>query len=355
MARGPAVAEKQARETTIRSRILRLVLVVLLSAAIWTFAEARSLTTNTRTVTLVLVAPAGSQLTGWIEPEQTRRTAVTLRLEGSRAALQRAGQRFEEPIELLIGDGISSSVGRQTISLRDTLRDHAVFDRLAVGLEDATPPTLDVRVDELIERSVPIRVLAPGAELERPPVADPASATVTGPASLLAGTDVESLEATVPQEELDAIAGGSTAQISNMQLVIPEDWQSELVLVEPESVTATLALRDTIETHTMSSVPVTIRLSPTQLRQWSVRIAPEDSYLRDVRISGPSEAVRAIAEGRSRVVATLHLEGEELVEGSAEFEARLSGEVEGLTFVVDDPRVPVQVTGIEPELPGDDS
>lgn len=349
------MAEKQPRETKLRSRILRLVLVVLLSAAIWTFAEARSLTTGTRTVTLVLTAPAGSQLTAWVEPDRTRRTTVTLRLEGSRAALQRAGQRFEEPIELLVGEGVSSTLGRQTISLRDTLRDHAVFDRLAVSLEDVTPPTLDVRVDELVVQSLPIRVLAPGVELERPPLADPANATVTGPATLLSDAGFETLEATIPQDELNAIEGGSTGQVGNLTLNIPAPWRSDLVRVEPTTVSATLSLRDTIESHTLSSVPVMIRLSPTQLRQWSVRIAPEDSYLRDVRISGPSEFVRAIADGRSRVVATLHLEGEELVEGSAEYEARLSGEVEGLTFVVDDPRVPVQVTGIEPELPGDDS
>ncbi|OAB60768.1 hypothetical protein AY599_21660 [Leptolyngbya valderiana BDU 20041] len=346
------MAESAPRDVTLRARILRLVLVVVLSIAIWTFAEARSLTSATRTVTLVLTAPTGSPLTAWADPEQARRVTVALRLEGSRAALQRAGQRFDQPIELLIGDGLSAETGRQTVSLRDTLRDHAVFDRLAVSLVSVSPPSIDVRVDELVQRSVPIRVLAPGAELNGPPVAEPATATVTGPSSMLGGAGLDTLEATVPQDDIESIGSGSTARVPNVPLTIPEPWRSDLVRVEPATVTATLALRDTIESHTLSSVPVMIRLSPTQLRQWSVRIAPEEAYLRDVRVSGPSEAVQAIAGGRARVVATLFLEGVELSPGSAEFAARLSGEVEGLQFEVADNNVPVQVTAVEPEGEG---
>ncbi|MFI4916240.1 MAG: hypothetical protein ACIAS6_07025 [Phycisphaerales bacterium JB060] len=347
------MAENRPGDISLRSRLFRMLLVVALSVAIWTFAEARSLTAGSRTATLVLTAPSGSALTAWTEPDRGRRVTVTLRLEGSRTALQRAGQRFEEPVELLIGESLSAQLGLQTVSLRDTLRDHGVFDRLAVSLVSVTPPTIDVRVDEMVERSVPIRVLAPEAELDQRPVADPATARVVGPASILERTIFDSLEARVPQDEIDAIRGGSTAEVPNVPLTIPAPWRNELVRVEPASVTATLALRDTIESHTQSSVPVMIRLSPTQLRQWQVRVAPEDAYLRDVRITGPSEAVQAIATGRSRVIATLRLESIELAPGLAEFPAQLSGEVAGLSFEVADNSVPVEVSALEPEQADD--
>ena len=341
------MADRARKEVSVRSRLLRMLLVVALSIAVWTFAEARSLTVATQTVTLVLNAPTGSDMTAWVESTNVRRETVSLRLEGSRAALQRAGQRLGEPVELLVGESLPAQPGSSTVSLRDALRAHRVFDRLAVSLVDAQPATLDVVVDEVVRQSIPVRVRADGVALERPPVADPTSVSVTGPASILNTASFDVLEAVVPPEELAELSAGSTAQLSGLSITIPAPWRSELVRVNPTSVAATIVLRDTIESLTLSSVPVMVRLSPTQLRQWSVRIAPENAYLRDVVVRGPSEAIEAIRAGRQRVVATLQLESVELSAGEAEFRAVLSGDAGGLRFEVADSVVAVVISEIE--------
>lgn len=341
------------RKTTLRSRLLRTALVIALSIAVWTFAEARSLTLATRTVTLVLTAPAGSTLTAWTEPEMTRRVTVSLQLQGSRAALDRAEQRLSEPVELLIGDGLPASVGREAVSLRDELRDHNVFDRLAVSLVDVTPQTIDVRIDEMIEKAVNVNIVASGADFDSPPIVEPATITVTGPASILNATTVDSLDATVSSSQRGLLRDGSTTEVPGIPVTIPEAWQSELVRVSPTSVKATIALRSTIESHEIPSVPVMVRLSPTQMQQWRVLIAPEDGYLRDVTVSGPAQAIEAIIAGRQRVVATLQLESVELTAGPAVFEAVLSGQAQGLDFQVSDKSVPVQVSVIEAEATAD--
>ena len=326
---------------------MRGLVVVALSIAVWAFAEARSLTTSTQTVTIVLTAPTGSDVTAWLASTSVRRETVTLRIEGSRAALQRTGQRLGEPVELVVGESLPTEPGTSIVSLRDALRDHRVFDRLAVSLVDVQPATLDVVVDEQVRQTFPVRVRTDGFALASPPVAEPASITVIGPASIVRSVTAEALEATAPRQELAELTAGSTAQISGMPIVIPEIWRNELVRVNPSSVSATITLRDTIERHEMSSVPVMVRLSPTQLRQWSVRIAPENAYLRDVVVSGPGEAIDAIRSGRQRVVATVQLESVELTAGEAEYRAVLSTNAGGVLFEVSDDAVAVVISEIE--------
>lgn len=340
-------------KSTLRSRLLRTALVVALSIAVWTFAEARSLALTTRSVTLVFTAPAGSTLTAWNDRDMTRRATVSVQLQGSRAALDRAEQRLSEPVELLIGDGLPSRVGRESVSLREELRDHDVFDRLAVSLVDVSPQTIEVRIDDLVEKTVNINVVASGADFDSPPIAEPATVTVVGPASILNATPIASLDATVSASQRALLRDGSTTEIPGIPITIPEAWQSELVRVSPTSVKATIAIRSTIESHLVPSVPVMVRLSPTQMQQWRVRVAPEDGYLRDVTVSGPAQAIEAIIAGRQRVVATLQLESVELAAGPAVFEAVLSGQAQGLDFQVADRSVPVQVIAIEPEAPAE--
>ena len=347
------MADRASGEQSLRSVLLRMLLVVALSIAVWTFAEARSLTNETQTVTLVLAAPAGAELTAWIDSNKLRRETVSVRLEGSRAALQRAAQRLREPVELLIGESLAAQPGDRTVNLRDVLRDHRVFDRLAVSLVEVTPGTIDVHVDEVVQETIPIRVRADSVALERPPVADPPSVTVTGPASILRDASFDVLEAVAPADELAELVSGSTAQFPGLTVVVPAPWRNELVRVSPITVTATISLRDTIESLPLSSVPVMVRLSPTQLRQWSVRIAPENAYLRDVEVRGPREAVEAIRSGRQRVVATIQLESVELSVGEAEFQAVVSSDVSGLTFVVADTAVPVIISAIETPADGE--
>jgi len=318
-------------------------MVIALSIAIWAFAEARSLTTEARTATIVLAAPTGLDMTAWMATDRTQRTTATIRLEGSRAALARATQRLSEPVRLLIGDSLPTEVGPATVNLRDALRDHRVFDRLAVSVTDVSPTTIDVFVDEVISQQVPVRVSTGTVQLQGPPLIEPATVTVVGPTSILEGASFDSLTATTPRSTLDGLESGSTTQVPGLPLTIPAPWQTELIRVSPMSVDATITLRDTIDSHTIPSVPVMVRLSPTQMTRWQVVIAPENSYLRDVQVRGPGELVEAIRQGRRRVIATLQLEGAELAAGEQAFEAVLPDTSDGLTFVVSDSSVPVEV------------
>ncbi|MGD1917112.1 MAG: hypothetical protein ACFCBV_13125 [Phycisphaerales bacterium] len=326
-----------------KSSVLRMAMVVALSIAIWAFAEARSLATETRTATIVLGAPAGLDMTAWVAGDNVPRTTVTMRLEGSRAALTQASQRLREPVLLQIGASLPTEVGPATVNLREALRDHRVFDRLAVSLVDVTPPTIAVVVDNVVREEIPVRVRTGGAPLEGLPIVEPATVSVVGPATIVQGVAFDTLQAPVSTEALDQLESGSTTRFPGLTVNIPSPWRTELVQISPLNVDATVTLRDTIESHVIPRVPVMVRLSTTQITRWTVNVAPEDAYLRDVEVRGPSELVQAVAEGRQRVVATLELEGIDLLPGEQTFEAVVSAGVEGLTFVVADSSVPVEV------------
>ncbi|MEO1008973.1 MAG: hypothetical protein AAFX79_10415 [Planctomycetota bacterium] len=330
-----------------RASIIRAIIVVGLSVVLWTFAEARSLTTVSRTVTLRLAAPPGSALDAWVPENDSRTATVTLRMEGSRAALGRMAQRLGEPIELVVGDDLVADVGRNPLVLRDVLRDHAVFARSAVGVLEVTPPSLEVEVDEIEERTLPVEVLVSDVELAVPPAATPSVVRVRGPRSRLAGPGVATITTQVEGGRVGSIRGGGRVELAELPLQIPSQWQSELISIEPTAIDATLTLRDTIESYEIPSVPVLVRLSSSQLEQWAVRIEPADAYLRNVTIRGPSELVAAVREGQLPVAAYLPLEQVELVEGPAEFTARFDDWTRGrgsdLEFLTDDWTVPVVV------------
>jgi len=361
-----ATSKPQAQRDTAhptRRAVLRVVVVVLLAVAIWTFAESRSLATVTRTATVVLASPASSPLTAYFAGTATRRATVTLRLEGSRAALDRAANRLADPIELVVGQSLPAREGRTPLALREALREHEALARLAVTLVEASPALLEVRVDQIAERTVPVRLEAPGVRLASAARISPPSVRVSGPATVVRAPGVVgqgSLLARVPAStlaELAASGAGSTATVGPLALSLPPAWSGELVRVEPPTVTAELELGDTIETVTLASVPVAVRLSPSQLERWTVRIAPEDAYLRDVRVEGPGRTIAAIADGRLPVVAFLALERAELAEGSATFTAVVRPDPEaaapaapvldlpltGLRIEVADRTVPVEI------------
>ena len=84
------------------------------------------------------------------------------------------------------------------------------------------------------------------------------------------------------------------------------------VRVEPQTADVQFKLRSRTKSITIPSVPVQVRLAPSELNNWTVDIPDEDRFLTDVKVSGPRDLVEQVENGDVQLVAVVSLSFREL-------------------------------------------
>jgi len=306
-------------------RLRNLLLIALVTALVWIYAEAESLTRSQQEVRVAFVSGA-DDLSSRVVSEDWR-GVVRVRLEGSAAALQRTPPR----VELRLGSGVvPDQEGEYNINLADAIRADPELQRAGVNVIAVEPPTARLRIDALRRlEDVPVRAVVPGVDLEQPARLDPPTAdlvvsrsvaeqlaAIEGGAFVLARVDPGQIDATrrgTPQRVRATLAlpagvtpNGGTARIA------PSECLVELVV-----------RRDTASV-TIPSAPVQVLLPPTEVGRWDVRILPEDLFLRDVEVTGPSEFISQVRSNDIRLVAVVSLSSDELERGVTEKRASIA-------------------------------
>jgi hypothetical protein len=91
---------------------------------------------------------------------------------------------------------------------------------------------------------------------------------------------------------------------------------------------------------------VHIRVAPGQLARWQISIPENDQFLRDVRVTGPSEEIERIRKGELRIIAMVALSSQELQAGITSKAASFSDLPSSLQFLVEDPIVALEIRPI---------
>jgi hypothetical protein len=306
-------------------KIRNVVLIALVTALVWIYAEAESLARSQQEVRVSFVSGADDLATRVISDDW--RGVVRVRLEGSAASLQQTPPR----IELRPGSGvIPDQEGEYNISLADALRNDPELARAGVNVIAVEPPTVRLRIDTLRRiDDVPIRVALSGVDLEQPARLDPATADL-----VLSRPIADQLEAL--ESGAFVLARVDPAQIDMSRRGLPQRVRATLGLpngitanggtarlTPPECIVEIVIRRDTA-TMTVPSAPVQVLLPPTEAGRWEVRILPEDLFLREIEITGPSEFVNQVRANDVRLVAVLSLSSDELERGVTEKRASLA-------------------------------
>lgn len=286
-------------------------LVTLITLLIWTWAERESLR-DSRIDGRIEVVPAESREVSVRPADPQWRGSVRISLKGSNAAIDAASRVLTSTVRLTPGiGGVPAASGEQVIDLREALREHADLRRLGVTITEVEPASMRVIIEELVTRTVGLRLSAPGVSLDGEPTFAVGSVQVKLPASAAPRiTEGTVAPATLDEQSLlrlsDEQARTVTARVSAPESLVGVSP----VLVNPETVQVTVKLKGRRETMLLSEVPVVIALPPGEAARWTVEAL--DASVKNVVASGPRESIEPLRAGRERPRAVVVLSKEDL-------------------------------------------
>lgn len=295
---------RETLETVVFSAILTLV--------IWLWAEGESVSVETVTVTVTFTAPEGSRLL--IEPRTP--PPVNVVVEGATRQLRAFRERFgDETIEHTLRYEPDAPLERQIVV--EDLLESAGMSQLGVTIRNIQPQTLAVRVEQLVDVTVPIRVRTGEVRLAGPVKTQPEAVVVTVPESLEGEAEAAAVDVALPRRDLGESARNQP-QSETVNLSIPAELRTAWTRMSPNTAELIFTLEDVTAEVTLRSVPVFMSASPVLMRRYEVDVPEEQRVLRDVRLSGPSEIIERIRDrSEPRVVAEFRPSENDLAAGEA--------------------------------------
>lgn len=295
----------------MRERIANIVLVVVVTALIWLYLEAESLTTSQQELRITFVAPSGDILISPVGEEW--RGVATIRVEGAQSALSRTPRSVEIPVG---SPGFPGVEGEQTVDLRVPLRANRELQRAGVNLVEVEPQNVRLKLEAITTlQEVEIRADLLGIEPAAAPTVNPARATVRGPRSamdqLAALTGGPYVVARVRQGTAGNLPDGQTARVRSL-LEPPQPIAPENIQIVPREAEVAFTIQSRSAMATLPSAPVQLIMPPAETGRFRVDINADDAFISNVTVSGPSELVEQVRGGQIRIVALLWLTSDEL-------------------------------------------
>lgn len=131
------------------------------------------------------------------------------------------------------------------------------------------------------------------------PTLSPAEVPVRLPQSLAGAA--EQMELVARLDALDLASYDENADVTaTVPLEVPEPLRSPWTTLSRPSVQASFNIRKLSDSVVLPNIPLRINADPLTLQEYDIVLGPNDYVLRDVRFTGPSDAIEAIASGREK-------------------------------------------------------
>ncbi len=289
--------------------------ISVVTALIWLFAEAQSVSEQVVEVRVTIAAPKESDLIVTFEDAEWTGT-VSVRIQGARAALDEAAHQLAAGVVLTVGsESISATPGRQLVELRTALSHNGQLSQAGVTIASAEPKTVEIRVDQLVKiEGVVIHPSLPGVQTVGAVTVEPGQATIILPAALrdtlsASGAPIE-LTATLQRSVFETLPEG-VPQRTEARIMPPMELMgAPNVRIDPPMATLLFTVRSTTDSYVAPTVPVWPMVPPTDFNAWDVTIDP--MLLHNVLLTGPSDVLDRVRSGEIRVIATVQLSSDEL-------------------------------------------
>jgi len=320
-------------------------LVTLVTVVIWVFSESESLTSRpVRVEASFDIEPKDDRSLRVIDPAWKER--IDAAIEGTTAAVSEAETVLRRPVRFQLGaPGIPTDLGEHAVDLATALRGLPDLQGKPVTIVRADPATIRVRVDQLATRELKVVVDAPaGTRFDGLPEARPATIKISLPESDARLLDESAVAfARLNPETLTRIVPGRRETISNVSVEPPPLVTGPRTRLSPQRVDVDLTLQSRTGTLTLASVPVFILIAAVEYERWDIAVAPEDRFITDVKVSGPSAEIDKIRRGETRVTAKVELTFDELERAISSKEAIFTQVPTELAFTADNLRVRLQI------------
>ncbi|MGE3110044.1 MAG: hypothetical protein AB7G11_12590 [Phycisphaerales bacterium] len=315
-------------------QIKTVLLVTLIAALIWIWAEGESFQTETVNSRIAFVTDSPDLS---VTPGEGWNGAVRVQLEGSNSAIRQAAEAISNSIVLspVNTDALATPGVRKVVQLGGAIKKLAALRELGVTVVDVEPAEVVVTVTKYVQRELLVRPEFPTEiDLLGEATVTPARVSVRMPeqtASSLTESDV--IRLTLSPRDLQ-VTREDGLQTVTLPLSLPDKLRGVPgVDPDPDQATVSFRVRKNVDTVTLASVPVWVSVPPTESSGWDIEVKTE--FLRDVVFTGPKDQIRALRENKLVPIAEVRLSSDELEAGITSKEA----------VIVD---VPSQVTASAP-------
>ncbi len=301
---------------------LETVLVVtVIAALIWLYAEGETVSTQTRRVTVRFVAPtAGSTAVSLPDHESNVVGGAVIDVQAAIQASQGDLPRIidwvrDETIDIEVhAPGSTDEV--QVINLQDVLNQSPLAD-LNAFVKETSPQTVTVRVQQLRTVDMGIRIQQGELELseEAPPIIIPDKVAVTMPADLAQQVIEQSIKLVARLDLLDQeTLEQDTQNVETVELDLPPELQNlPHVTLSLQRAEASFLVRKNTLDYTLERVQVRLLISDDITRQYkNILIDPSSQRILQVKVRGPSAAIKRIENDPSLVRASILIKLEDL-------------------------------------------
>jgi len=296
---------------TLHRELGTFLTVALVTILIWSWAASE--TRDRQEVVLTLAFAGGER--DVIEPSSTR---VTVTIEGSQLALQRAQALQDTPLRFERGKGQLKGESGTTIvfEVAGSLLEHERLAATGVTVISTQPASINLQLDELVDVEAPVRLTLPATQLDGDPVVTPDTVTLRIPKSLRDRRTVDFIvDAVGDRQRLQQLAPGRQHEME-IQLRAPEGIDNatrDRIQIEPPRVTAKFALRSQIAETLVESVRLQVACPHEVLSEFNVDL--ETTTLSDVTVSAPRDVIARIESGEAVVLGFVHLSSLECESG----------------------------------------
>ncbi|MEM7227939.1 MAG: hypothetical protein AAF432_03905 [Planctomycetota bacterium] len=287
----------------LRREFGTIIVVTTVTVLIWAWAAGETRTQQDVFARLEFRAPTSGQ---YIVDTDTQQVSISI--EGSRLAIQKAIQLLEKPLDLPIGvDGVPGDPGQHFVDLVSVLRQHDELRSTGATITGSSPTTAQLSVDELVTARADVRLTLPNTQLAGDAIVDPGSVTLTMPASLRdsrTGTFV--VDAVGTTSLLSQLTPGREHEIE-IALRPPEgiDLDRDRVTIEPSKVVAKFTIQSQISETTLDSVRLQLSCPHEVLEEFDVDLNPTN--YQDVTVRASRDVISAIESGEMVVIGFVHL------------------------------------------------
>jgi hypothetical protein len=273
---------------TFFDQIKTVVVVSFVTAVIWLYAEGAVVKEYEPRIAVQFVPAAGTDLR--INPQNQN---VTVKFTGSSTQYQRLTETLKlGPVAIPLEAG-SVNQPNQQMDLRSELEDR-LLSGLGIVPDEVQPEAVSIEVRRLIDRQVPVVAVTDGFDLKGQVRIEPASITIRVPENL-ADEMRQSARVQLGDSLRERPGTPGEQQVRVLPIELPPALRERVSMPEEElTAEVSFTLADRNESLIKPTVPLWVLAPPTLA--FDVEVENDAKTLSDVRLSGPADVLRRIAD-----------------------------------------------------------
>ena len=308
---------------TLAQKIQNFFFVTVIAVLVWFYAENENRKEHREPLSIQFVAAPGQELL--ISPEQAGSVTAQFKCTTGQYELFRRAQKAG--IALEVRDDPNRRDRTQPLILRDLLNTFPPLVAAGITIRETDPATVPVRVERLVDKSMPVRVPAVTGDLQfaSAPTVDTVSVLVRMPESVASNISDLSLDAALDARSLVGVEENVQRTLTVPLSLGPTFWSRfeqalgssaprTCVVIKQPTAKVTLTIRKQSQSLTLSIVQILLTAPPSEVARFAVTLDPDQPVLANVTVIGPAEVIERIGrkDKAARVWAQLSLSTEDL-------------------------------------------